>query len=121
MHIELDIFSGRPNPSWELTPAESASFLQQLRALPRAGAGQPEEGLGYRGLIVTGTAGALIDSFTTVVVSGGLVVGQHPQGGTQTWLDTGRSLERWLARTGKPHLDPDIYTQVTQALQRRPI
>lgn len=117
MHVELDLFSGRPNPSWELTPAESANFLQRLRALPRAAAGQPEEGLGYRGIIVTGTAGALIDSLTTVVVSAGLVVGQQPQGGIQAWLDTGRGLEQWLASTGKSHLDPDIYAQLTQLLQ----
>lgn len=117
MHVELDIFSGRPNPSWELTPADSTIFLQQLRALPQTVAGQAEEGLGYRGLVVTETGGVLIDSFATIVVSGGLVVGQRPQGGAQTWLDTGRSLERWLARTGKPHLDPDIYAQVVQILQ----
>lgn len=117
MHVELDLFSGRPNPSWELTPTESASFLQQLRALPRTVAALPEKGLGYRGLIVTATAGTLIESFTTVIVSGGLVVGQYPQGGTEFWLDSGRALERWLAHTGKPHLDPDIYAQFAQILQ----
>ena len=34
VEVELDIFSGMPNPTWVLTDAEADSFLKQLAAAP---------------------------------------------------------------------------------------
>lgn len=54
--IELDIFSGRPNPRWTLDAAEGKEFLTRLldRAVPMAPISS-SEGLGYRGFICTAT------------------------------------------------------------------
>jgi hypothetical protein len=54
--IELDIFSGRPNPRWTLDAAESKEFLTRLldRTVPMAPI-TSREGLGYRGFICTAT------------------------------------------------------------------
>jgi hypothetical protein len=51
--VELDIFSGRPNPSWTLGPAERTALLDLLRDVnaPAEPRGLPP-GLGYRGLVV---------------------------------------------------------------------
>ena len=51
MLVELDIFSGRPNPRWELSDAEAASVRELIDALAPAPAAAPPvpPGLGYRG------------------------------------------------------------------------
>lgn len=55
LRIELDIFSGRPNPSWILSPKEERELVDRVKADPSlmlpvtAATG----GLGYRGYIVT--------------------------------------------------------------------
>jgi hypothetical protein len=53
--IELDVFSGRPNPLWELNPSESGELLKQLSPLPEADKNKAEffDGLGYRGFIIS--------------------------------------------------------------------
>jgi hypothetical protein len=52
MEIELDVFSGRPNPTWVVSPELAASVSRALSSLPAAPA-RPEPGhLGYRGFII---------------------------------------------------------------------
>lgn len=55
--IELDVFSGRPNPSWELNPSESGELLKQLSPLPETDKNKAAfyDGLGYRGFIISVT------------------------------------------------------------------
>jgi len=50
MLIELDIFSGRPNPTWELNESDS-QVLQRLHKGLSSGKQEPPSppGLGYRG------------------------------------------------------------------------
>lgn len=52
--VEIDIFSGRPNPRWQLTRAERDHLLDQLSsgAVNLLGSGVVEARLGYRGVIV---------------------------------------------------------------------
>ena len=55
--VELDIFSGRPNPSWTLGPAERTALLDLLRDVTApAGPRSLPPGLGYRGLVVRMTS-----------------------------------------------------------------
>ena len=51
MTVELDVYSGRPNPTWSLSPAEAEQMAGLLKDLPRAPAAAPE-GLGYRGFVL---------------------------------------------------------------------
>lgn len=118
MKVELDIFSGRPNPSWELTAAESEEFRKRLRSLPRDESGHSapsDEKLGYRGLIVT-SAGGEVESFERLVVSGGVVLGRGPRG-AQMFSDQGRTLEQWLLATGRSRLDADLYNEAFNELR----
>ncbi|HOM12747.1 MAG TPA: hypothetical protein PLB41_05455 [Rubrivivax sp.] len=51
VEIELDAFSGRPNPRWPLDDAQAAELLALLADLPAA-APRPHADLGYRGFLV---------------------------------------------------------------------
>lgn len=51
--VELDAFSGLPNPRWQLDVAEARELGTRLSGLPVAhGLMMPEAGLGYRGFVV---------------------------------------------------------------------
>jgi hypothetical protein len=53
--VELDIFSGRPNPRWTLSKAESKQLIERVRADPSLMLPLDAEtgGLGYRGFVIS--------------------------------------------------------------------
>jgi hypothetical protein len=57
MTVELDVYSGRPNPTWTLSADEAVEITGLLENLPSAAAAG-EEGLGYRGFVLRRTAPA---------------------------------------------------------------
>jgi hypothetical protein len=105
IEVELDIFSGMPNPAWALTNAEADSFVERLAAMPRAAATELTGNLGYRGFIIQVTQGAGTE---LIRVQTGTV--HITQGATNLYgHDKDRELERWLLNTGKPHLKIDVF------------
>lgn len=88
--IELDIFSGRPNPRWSLTTSEDREFLTRLLdgAVPLAPI-STSGGLGYRGFICTAT-GSTADTLraqhlpTSFRVRNG--AGETIDASAETWL-----------------------------------
>jgi hypothetical protein len=103
--VELDIFSGMPNPTWSLMDDEADRFVKQLTTLPHTSARKLAGNLGYRGFIVQCTRGA---GTQVVRIQTGTV--QMVDGATTTFaLDEMRRLERWLLDTGKPHMRPEIF------------
>lgn len=54
MTVELDVFSGRPNPQWVLTDDERQRVEELLRGLPEGTDPGPgaTTGLGYRGFVL---------------------------------------------------------------------
>ena len=103
--VELDIFSGMPNPAWTLTNAEAESFVKQLAALPETPARDPRGNLGYRGFIVQCTQGA---NTQLIRIQNGAV--QLSKGETNVYAsDDDRQLERWLLDTGRPHLKDELF------------
>lgn len=102
--VALGIYSGRPDPSWELTEAQSAEFERLLDALPTASGDPPQGGLGYHGfyLIITrpGEAPLSLFAFRGAVTS--------LESGPRTyWQDSERTIEAYLLDTGRPHLTPN--------------
>src|SRR5271168_1368039 len=102
--VELDIFSGMPNPTWILTNDEAGSFVKQLAALPRASARKLSGNLGYRGFIVQCTRGA---GTQWIRIQNG-IVHVSKDGETVYAFDKNRELERQLFNTGKPHLNNEL-------------
>jgi hypothetical protein len=113
VHVEVDLYSGRPNPAWDLSAADAERFVERLSALtpmrPEPG-GAPAffEGLGYRGLKANLHSEG---DFKQIVIADGIVgVQTIATAGRQLWKDSNRELEKWLLGTGKPYLDADLFT-----------
>jgi hypothetical protein len=90
MRVELDAFSGRPNPTWDLAPDEAAEFSRLISGLPPSLRSVDEGNLGYRGFVVR----ALGDSPREIRVHNGVVriaEGGHVREGEDT-----HRVESWL-------------------------
>lgn len=110
--VELDIFSGMPNPSWTLTAAEAEGLVKRLDLLAPAPARELSGRLGYRGFIVQLHQG---QQQTLLRIQDGVV--QVSETTTLGYvLDQGRTLERWLLNTGLPHLAPEVAEIAERAL-----
>ena len=105
--VELDIFSGRPNPRWSLSPHQQEQWVAQLETTSVARDQIPIfDGLGYRGFVV-------FNGQEEVRVFNGRVFGFD----LQQFLDSNRSMERWLFETGRPSLPSNLIEIVTSALR----
>ena len=114
VQVELDIFSGRVNPTWHLSTDESTEFLKLFRALPPAPEGTIRDGLGYRSINVT-VLGGTVAGFDSVRCSAGIVVAQRAGSG-QKFIDRDRALERWLLRTSEGRIDEEIRAAIDHEL-----
>ncbi len=53
IEIEIDIFSGRPNPRWALSAGNAVELTNRLKStLPTIDGPQPQPRLGYRGFVL---------------------------------------------------------------------
>ncbi len=108
VEVELDIFSGMPNPTWVLTNAEADSFVKKLAAMSRTSATELSGKLGYRGFIVQVALGA---DTQLIHVQTGIV--RISTGVTNVYAnDEDRKLERWLLDTGESHLKNELFQTV---------
>ena len=97
MMVEMDIFSGQANPTWQLSPDENVELQRKISALePDANSMNTFDGLGYRGLIVRWPDDP--GSWSKV----GLGRIEVVQGKKESvYQDQGRTIERWLLSTAK--------------------
>jgi hypothetical protein len=90
--VTLDIFSGRRNPTWELTQDQANVLKDKLNNLDPA-TPISNDILGYRGFIIDNTAGDT-DLAEQIIVYNG-VIGLLEQG-EFTYLNDRNDLEGWL-------------------------
>jgi len=116
IEVELNIFSGRRNPIWTLTPAQDDVFLGKLtqsRAQPapddQAAVKAPI--LGYRGFDVRAAEDERLPDPLTIF--GGVI----RQGETR-FPDPDRGLERWLMSTAPSQIDEKVVQVVERDLER---
>lgn len=104
--VEVDLYSGRPNPSWSLTPEEVAQLIKRIDGLAPADEVEPPAQLGYRGLRFRLYAGgreiASAESFD------GHLRFKDPEG-LRHLADPGGEVERWLLETGRGKIEPQVY------------
>jgi hypothetical protein len=109
VRVELDIFSGRPNPVWELGEAEvrelesrieRATPSQEIIALP---------GLGYRGFV--------LHRPNPIRVYRGKIVHGRTEAQRVSAV-AAIDLDYWLLESGKLHLDRVVYDACLDALRQ---
>ena len=117
LQVELDAFSGRPNPRWDLTQTQAAEFLARLRKLQQAQSSFPRsDGLGYRGFIVSGNEG-MLDSYNDARVYRGIVFARRGKR-EEIFADSERSLERWLLESARGHVDESALKYIESEIAR---
>lgn len=119
MEVELDAFSGRPNPRWRLLPHQAREFTSKLHRLPQQHR-QPastEQGLGFRGFIVTGTSEEL-GSYDEVVVTSSSIHARS-ESVSHNFEDQDRTLEQWLLEIMRGRVDEALYRYVLGEAESR--
>lgn len=112
--VVLDIFSGRPSPSWNLTAAQAEELARLLESLPAdesKGGTDDAPGLGYRGFTIQGRD-------VWIAAFRGRISVQR-DGAERRLSDPDRSVERWLLGTGEPSLEPNVRDLVAQQIDQR--
>lgn len=119
IRVELDMFSGRPNPCWDLTSGEAREFRDMFLKLPalRQSGAYRQGGLGYRGMIVRAKKGS-IDSPQEVLVFRGLVRAMYDDKVVE-FTDGECALERWLLGTARERLGGELYKQLLSEVERK--
>ncbi|MFZ4656576.1 MAG: hypothetical protein ACOYNY_06175 [Caldilineaceae bacterium] len=111
--VELDIFSGQPNPQWEMSQEQADLFhtmLQQRSTIVQA---ELFDGLGYRGFIVETAPAPESGGRMIVNVQGGIIKVVDSTGQQVFYYeDTNQELEKWLFDQSRQHLDQALQTLV---------
>ena len=74
MEVELDAFSGRPNPEWTLSGEKASRLLEKIASLPEAEDAPHPPGLGFRGFVLrSGGRSIRVFGARVVIESAGVV------------------------------------------------
>jgi len=115
--VELDIFSGVPNPTWMLTFPEASDLTSRISRLdPTEEKGQRPENLGYRGFIVQTIAASSATVQTIRAYHGIVEVVDSTK--TAYYLDPQRQIELWLLATAKPPLADDLTAEIVKEIMK---
>lgn len=104
VEVELDIFSGMPNPTWTLSEVDGRAFLTRVAELPIISARKLSDNLGYRGFSLDVLSGT---ETRHIRVQNGLVQALSSDAEV-FYSDRNRMLERWLLHSGWPYLDNKV-------------
>ena len=127
--VVLGIYSGRPDPTWPLTAAESEDLDRIIAALPEVVGAPPTGGLGYHGFTVTGSEGAWTvcasrQPHSPVFCTGSEgawtaylgTVAPSTEGTLAYRSDPERLVEHFLLETGRPYLVEEEIAEVERSL-----
>jgi len=111
VQIELDAFSGRPNPRWTLPEPQGSAFMARLHALPPVPGAAAPDGLGYRGFIVRP------EPNVEVRVYRGMVIVRRGDS-SETFGDQDHALERLLLGSARGHVAEPVLQHIESELRR---
>lgn len=117
--VELDVYSGQPNPRWKLDDKICKDILEEIRHLTveRAVIQRPDQ-LGYRGLRVIVDA-VPSHKYEEFYVGDGYVF-LHCEGREGVFIDDNRRIEQKLLASGARTPDKKLNALVSQILQTLP-
>ncbi len=115
--VTLDVFSGRPNPSWTLDDEEASQLLDRIHAIEQrtplkvpGAAGQ----LGYRGFSLHATAVSTFGQLRVQAHQGIIDVGPREL----SMVDEDLEVERALLKSAGKRLDPEVVKHVEESLAK---
>jgi hypothetical protein len=113
MHVILDIFSGMPNPNWDLSQQQRDEFLKKINTLPTTtDKFQNDSGLGYRGFIVE-------EKLKHFEVKDGLVKVVENNNIVHMLEDKEYNIEIWLLDTAPDNIDHSLLKMVKEQIEER--
>jgi hypothetical protein len=115
--VTLDIYSGRPNPTWELSSdqlAEYRELLASARVYTPLQSPASAMGLGYRGFTVQSVADISIPH-TSLFFGGVMDIGDVR---TRNFSDTDNRVERFLLSTGTGKIPERLHAYVRDQIER---
>jgi hypothetical protein len=95
--VELDVFSGRPNPRWQLTAEQINQLEDRLTGLREITPVEIPNQLGYRGFRIQDE-----NSGNRITVTNNGYVVLHHDNGDKFYRDT-KNVEEWLKQNAKAH------------------
>ncbi len=116
LSVEADLFSGRPNPTWQLAPNDIQALQDDLAPLPlRSIPATTFDGLGYRGFIVRMIDDQQQRDTLTIRVYHDIIRIEH-SGTTTVYEDVTRGIELLLMQSASHNVPPDIYAILVSAI-----
>ncbi len=112
INVELDIFSGRPNPSWELSSEEVSELVRYMDGLIPVSQPAVASILGYRGFVISNIGKITGLPVKIHVFNGILTVTEN--GSTNYYKDV-NNVENWLIGKAKEHGYGDIINEIIKS------
>ena len=110
--VELDMFSGRQNPQWQLSRGQAAEFESIVKSAQPASGRVALPALGYRGFVTQGAD-------TSLRVYQGALLKDEPQGDAAQKVGTiETNLDHWLLESGKQLLEHAVYEAAREEIDR---
>ena len=114
--VTLDVYSGRPNPSWVLSDADSQKLTERVHAIDTVTSQKSSGalgGLGYRGFLVNHTPHS-VQAHPAFHVHEGIIDKGLSE---DNLVSRDRELEDWLLSTAKGAVHDDVKTLVSGELR----
>ena len=108
MRVELNIFSGRPNPFWELSEEEASELAKRLARLTPTNHPSRLGRLGYRGFIISNPTASAGVPMRMSVFDG--IIASFEGGNTMYYKDT-NNVEYWLLEEARKQGHGEILDQ----------
>jgi hypothetical protein len=120
LKVTLDVFSGRPNPTWTLTKEQTPLVLNNVSHIKTTTddlQNYPEKILGYRGFIVDEKTNKDLTSKKFEIYNG--TIGAFFNDSSFFLKDKDFGLEKWLLQTAYNHVDNDTFDFVKEDIANR--
>lgn len=123
MIITLDIYSGRPNPTFNLNEKDAKKFAERFAGKSVLSVGDVESHLGYRGFIVEAPSDVLLpDNIPTRFHVGGAASSSfNPKALKQPSLTDAENDEavKWLLIKSKDVIKEDVYSHIKETISKQ--
>ena len=123
MIVTLDVFSGRPNPTWNLNEKDAKKFAERFAGKSVTGAENTEVPLGYRGFSIESASDVVLpDNIPQKFYVGGTLSESFAAGKLKSPLltaDETDSAVKWLLSTAGNAVTEDVANYVKETLKEQ--